>query len=219
LTWNWPPARTPVWWTSWPHQRIPTDLTAQVEMYRGLLAGRRMLILLDNARDADQVRPLLPGTADCLVLITSRNQLGGLGERVHPIGLDVLSLAEARQLLASRLGADRVAAASDAVDEIIARCARLPLALAIVAAAHDTVQLAALADELRRDHGTLGRFTGDDPRADVRAVFSWSYRTLGPSAARLFRLLGLHPGPIWRHPRRPAWPACRSTRPGRCSPS
>jgi DNA-binding SARP family transcriptional activator/tetratricopeptide (TPR) repeat protein len=181
-----------------PAQRIPTDLAAQAELYRGLLAGRRMLVLLDNARDADQVRPLLPGTADCLVLITSRNELGGLGGRVHPIGLDVLTDEEARQLLAGRLGADRLAAEPDAVDEIVARCARLPLALAIVAARaadQPDAPVAALAGELRQARGDLGPFAGDDPRTDVRAVFSWSYQALTGAAARLFRLLGLHPGP------------------------
>jgi DNA-binding SARP family transcriptional activator/tetratricopeptide (TPR) repeat protein len=179
-----------------PARRVPADLEGRAELYRGLLAGKRMLVVLDNAGDAEQVRPLLPAAPDCLVLITSRNRLPGLADDgAHQVILDVLSPAEARQLLASRLGADRVAADPDAVDEIIDRCARLPLALAIVAAAHDQVPLAALADELRRAHGTLGPFTGDDPRTDVRAVFSWSYRALSPAAARLFRLLGRHPGP------------------------
>jgi DNA-binding SARP family transcriptional activator/Flp pilus assembly protein TadD len=179
-----------------PTRRIPTDLAAQAELYRGLLAGKRMLVVLDNARDTDQVRPLLPGTSDCLVLITSRNRLPGLTDGgAHQIILDVLDPAEAEQLLASRLGADRVAADPEAAREIIARCARLPLALAIVAAAHEQVPLAALAGELRRAHGTLGPFAGDDPRTDVRGVFSWSYRALSPAAARLFRLLGRHPGP------------------------
>jgi DNA-binding SARP family transcriptional activator/tetratricopeptide (TPR) repeat protein len=183
-----------------PPARLPADLHEQAALYRGLLAGKRMLVVLDNARDADQVRPLLPGAPGCVVVVTSRHRLTSLvtAERAHPINLDLLSEAEARQLLVARLGAGRVAAEPDAVDDIITRCARLPLALAIVAAraaTHLRFPLAALAGELRQARGGLGPFTGEDPRTDVRAVFSWSYHALGPPAARLFRLLGLHPGP------------------------
>ncbi|HEU4425270.1 MAG TPA: BTAD domain-containing putative transcriptional regulator [Pilimelia sp.] len=183
-----------------PAQRIPTDLTAQVGLYRSLLAGRRMLVLLDNARDADHVRPLLPGNPGCLALVTSRNPLTGLvaTEGAHPLTLDLLTPDEARDLLTQRLGTDRTAGAPDAVDEIIARCARLPLALAIVAARAATnprLPLAALADELRNARTKLDALTTGDAITDVRAVFSYSYQQLGAGAARLFRLLGLHPGP------------------------
>jgi tetratricopeptide (TPR) repeat protein len=182
-----------------PPQRIPAGLDAQLDLYRSLLADKQILIVLDNARDTAQVRPLLPGASGCLALITSRNQLTGLiaTDGAHPIGLDLLSPAEARQLLAHRLGADRVAAESDAVEQIIAACARLPLALAVVAA-RAAVQphcaLAPLAGELA-DRRRLDALTGDDPHADLRAVFSWSNQALTPGAGRLFRLLGLHPGP------------------------
>jgi len=182
-------------------QRIPIGLDAQAGLYRSLLAGRRMLVVLDNARDAEQVRPLLPGGPGCLVLVTSRNRLAGLVavEGAHPLALDVLSVEEARQLLAARLGAERVAAEAPAVEDLVASCARLPLALAIVAAraaTHPRFGLAALAAELRRARGGLGALAGgDDPHCDLRAVFSWSYRTLAPQAATLFRLLGIHPGP------------------------
>jgi tetratricopeptide (TPR) repeat protein len=182
-------------------QRIPADPDAQVGLYRTLLAGKRMLIVLDNARDPDQVGPLLPGAPGCLVLVTSRNRLTGLVAAVgaHPIPLGLLTRDEARDLLARRLGIRRVAAEPDAVDEIITCCARLPLALAIIAANAATQpqrSLTAIAVDLHDAHDRLGVLsTGDTPTADLRAVFSWSYQTLTPDAARLFRLLGLHPGP------------------------
>jgi len=144
-----------------PAERIPASLAAQAGLYRSLLAGKRMLIVLDNARDAEQVRPLLPGAPGCLVLVTSRNRLTGLvaADGAHPLTLDLLSPAEAYHLLAQRLGADRLAAEPDAVDEIITRCARLPLALTIVAAraAYSSFRLATIAGGLRDAHGGPGR--------------------------------------------------------------
>jgi DNA-binding SARP family transcriptional activator/tetratricopeptide (TPR) repeat protein len=183
-----------------PSSQVPSDPAAQSALYRSLLADRPMLVMLDNARDADQVRPLLPRAPGCIVLITSRNQLTDLVEEedAHLLTLDTFSAEEGYDLLARRLGAGRVAAEPAAAEEIVVRCARLPLALSIVAAqaaSADSVPLAKLADELREVRGDLGRFTEDDPRTDVRAVFSWSYRTLSAPAARLFRLIGLHPGP------------------------
>jgi DNA-binding SARP family transcriptional activator/Tfp pilus assembly protein PilF len=181
-------------------RRMPSSVDAQIGRYRSLLADRRVLLLLDNARDAGQVRPLLPGAPGCLVLVTSRNRLAGLvaAEGAHPFTLDLLSAAEARELLAHRLGAARVAAEPEAVEEIIRGCARLPLALAIVAARAATspgITLTALADELRARPRDLDAFdVGEDVTANARAVFSWSYDALEPPAARLFRLLGLHPG-------------------------
>jgi DNA-binding SARP family transcriptional activator/tetratricopeptide (TPR) repeat protein len=178
--------------------RIPQGLDAQSGLYRSLLAGKRMLVMLDNARDAEQVRPLLPGSPGCLAIVTSRNQLSGLvAEGARPLSLDLLSTAEARDLLARRLSADRVDSEPGAVDEIIERCARLPLALAIAASRAATsprFPLAAIAAELRQANRALDPFDGDDLATDVRAVFSWSYRSLTAEAARLFRLLGLHPG-------------------------
>lgn len=183
-----------------PPERIPTHLPAQVGLYRSLLAGRRMLVLLDNARDVDQVRPLLPGSPSCLVVVTSRNGLTGLiaAEGGRPVPVDLLSTAEAWQLLARRLGADRLAVEPQAVDEMIERCARLPLALAVLAArgaAHPTFPLATLAAELREAPRLLDAFDSGDAGTDVQVVFSWSYRSLTPPGARLFRLLGCHPGP------------------------
>jgi tetratricopeptide (TPR) repeat protein len=183
-----------------PPQQIPVDLDAQAALYRSRLAGKRMLVVLDNARDTAQVRPLLPGAPTCLVLVTSRNQLTSLiaADGAYPITLDLLTDDEARQLLARRLGTDRVAAEPAAVGEIITRCAHLPLALALVAArAAVSPQrgLHTLAEELRDAGHRWQMLTGDDPTTDVQAVFSWSYQALTPDAARLFRLLGLHPGP------------------------
>lgn len=184
-------------------ERIPTGMDARTALYRSLLAGRRMLVVLDNARDAGQVRPLLPGTPECLVVVTSRNQLTPLlvAEGARPLNLDLLTVADAHELFTARLGAARVAAESDAVAEIIARCARLPLALAVVAAraaCQPQLRLADLARELRDAPDAawaLDTFHGGDPASDVRTVFSWSYRALSTDAARLFRLQGLHPGP------------------------
>jgi DNA-binding SARP family transcriptional activator/Tfp pilus assembly protein PilF len=183
-----------------PSERIPASLEAQVGLYRSLLADRRMLVLLDNAYDVEQARPLLPGSPGCLALVTSRNRLTGLviAEGAHPLSLDVLTTAEAHDLLASRVGADRAAAEADAVDEIIGRCGHLPLALAVVAARAATrpgFALRGFAAELRQARGSLQVFADGDPASDVRAVFSWSYQALKPEAARLFRLLGVHCGP------------------------
>ncbi len=182
-----------------PPRRIPASLEAQIGLYRSLLANRRVLVVLDNARDAEQVRPLLPGSPSCLVLLTSRDQLSGLiTEGAYPLTLDLLDAREARALLAGRLGADRLAAEPRAVDQIVQLCARLPLALAVVAAraaSHPQFGLAALAEELRAARGSLDPFAGADPATDPRAVFSWSYLQLSAGAGRLFRLLGLHTGP------------------------
>ena len=182
-----------------PPHRVPSDLDAQTALYRSLLAGKRMLVLLDNARDADQVRPLLPGSPGCLTLVTSRDGLTGLVAAVaaHSQTLDLMTADEAGGLLAARLGADRINAEPEAAAEIIARCARLPLALAVVAAlagSRGHPSLSVVAADLRESTPGLDTFTTGDPTTDARAVFSWSYRTLGPQAARLFRVLGLHPG-------------------------
>ncbi|MDT4988266.1 MAG: hypothetical protein QOI74_2360 [Micromonosporaceae bacterium] len=179
-------------------QRMPVSMQAQVGLYRSLLADKRVLVVLDNARDAAQVRPLLPGTAGCVVVVTSRSELASLAaEGAAPIVLDLLPTADARHVLARHLGASRVAAEPDAVDAIVASCARLPLALGIVAAraAYNRFSLASLAGELREARGGLDAFDGGDSATDMRAAFSWSYKQLDAPAARLFRLLGLHPGP------------------------
>jgi tetratricopeptide (TPR) repeat protein len=183
-----------------PAGRMPSGVDAQAGLYRSRLTGRRMLILLDNARTADQVRPLLPGAPGCLVLVTSRDQLTGLVATDHaqPVPLDLLDRAEARDLIRERLGAQRIGAEAVAVDAIIARCAGLPLALAVAAARAATrpaTSLAAVAAELESAGGGLTPFADRDPAVDVRAVLSCSYRLLTEPGARLFRLLSIYPGP------------------------
>ncbi len=183
-----------------PAKDIPARLDARVAMYRGLLAGRQVLIVLDNARDAEQVRPLLPGSAHCAVLVTSRDRLSGLvaAEGVAPMTLAPMSGEEARELLTRRIGKDRIVAEPGAADEIVTGCGHLPLALSVVAAravAHPAFPLAALARELRAARDGLDVFDDGDAGTDVRSVFSWSYRALSARAAGLFRLLGAHAGP------------------------
>jgi DNA-binding SARP family transcriptional activator/DNA-binding XRE family transcriptional regulator len=183
-----------------PVSRIPATLEAQIVLYRSMIAGRRMLIVLDNARDAEHARPLLPGSAGCLVIITSRSQLAGLVavEGAHLLNLELLSGAEARELLCRRLGPERVAAELDAASDLAKLCAGLPLALSIVAAraaARPSHPLAAFAVELSDDHALLDALDAGDARASVRAVFSWSLANLTGAAAQMFRLLGVHPGP------------------------
>ncbi|MEV4706183.1 BTAD domain-containing putative transcriptional regulator [Actinoplanes sp. NPDC049316] len=184
-----------------PDGRMPATTDARVGLYRSLLAGRRMLIVLDNARDSQQVRPLLPGTGHCTVVITSRDQLSGLvtAERARPLTLDVLTGEESRELLAAWLGAERIAGEPEAVAAVIEAAGRLPLALSIVAAriaAKPAFPLAAIAAELGPREARLDALAD----GDVRRVFSWSYRALSRPAARLFRLLGLHPGPDFTAP-------------------
>ncbi len=184
-----------------PPQQLPVGLAPQAALYRSLLADRRVLVVLDNARDAEQVRPLLPGSSGCLVVVTSRTRLTGLvaSEGAYPLTVDLLSHGAARELLSSRLGAARVASEPEAVDDIISACAGLPLALTIVAARAATnpqFALVTFTRELRHARGGLDLLAdGGDATIDVRAAFMCSYRTLSAAAARLFRLLGLHAGP------------------------
>jgi DNA-binding SARP family transcriptional activator len=181
-------------------ERIPAGVDARAALYRSLLADRRVLVVLDNAVDPDQVRSLLPGSPTCRVLVTSRNRMAGLVLRACavPVALGVPSDREAEALLAARLGARRTGAEPDAVRALVLGTACLPLALGIVAAralANPELSLRALAEELRDEHRRLDALTAGDPAADVRAVTSWSYRALTADAARLFRLLGRHRGP------------------------
>ncbi len=182
-----------------PAERIPAGTDAQAGLYRSLLAGRKMLILLDNARDATQVRPLLPGTAGCLVLVTSRSRLTGLAalDAAKPLTVNLLSEHEARDLLSRRLGSQRVSAEPEAVAELITLSARLPLALNIAAAraAEPGHPLAALVADLRDERGRLDILETGEPGSSLRALFSWSYQNLSQPGAWMFRLLSLNPGP------------------------
>jgi DNA-binding SARP family transcriptional activator len=171
---------------------LPADPAGLARRYRELLTGRRILILLDNCPDLTTVREMLPGTPGSIALMTSRAAGAATGETLR---LTLPSAGEARAGLALRLGADRITAEPGAVDEIIDHCGRLPLALALVAARIATMPetpLAEIAADLAAEPGQLATFgTGD---SDLDTAFSWSYRRLTPAAARLFRLLPLHPG-------------------------
>ncbi|GAA0794796.1 ATP-binding protein [Spirilliplanes yamanashiensis] len=182
-----------------PAGQVPDDVHEAAGLYRTLLTGRRMLVLLDNARNPDQVRPLLPGAPGCAVVVTSRDQLLGLLARdgAHGIGLDVLTGAEAHALLLAALGEARVRAEPEAVAGLVRACGRLPLALRIAAANLLGRPHLAVADYLHRLTGA-DRLSGleidGDPETAVRRAFELSYRALPAAARRTFRLLGLAPG-------------------------
>ena len=184
-----------------PTHRIPVGLAEQVGLYRSLVADRRILVVLDNARDSEQVRPLLPGGDAARVVITSRNRLLGLvaGEGARPLPLGTMAAGDADELLRRRLGSGRVEREPEAAAEIVARCGGLPLALALVAArvaAHPGVTLQELALELQDSVTPLDSMTtGQDQATDLRHVFSRSYATLSAQGQAMLRMLGLHPGP------------------------
>ncbi|HWG98144.1 MAG TPA: BTAD domain-containing putative transcriptional regulator [Pilimelia sp.] len=167
---------------------------------RSMLAGRRMLLVLDSAASVEQVRPLLPGTGDCVVLVTSRDSLAGLvaGHGAARLEVDLLPLHDAVSLF-TRLRAPAGGSEPDAAAALALRCARLPLALRIaaeLALVRGSGPLAGLVEELSDPHRRLELLSGgQDARTSVTAVFSWSYARLPDPAARMLRLLGLHPGP------------------------
>jgi hypothetical protein len=179
---------------------LPAELDAQAARYRDLVAGKRMLIVLDNARDVDHVTPLLPGCPTCTVLVTSRRHLVGLValQGAYMLDLDVLPESDAHDLLVRHLGASRLAAEPQAVAELLVICAGLPLAVRIVAARaehHPDFPLTVLAEELRDVSARLDGLEVGDLHANIRAVLSWSIGALSPHAARVFGLLGIAPGP------------------------
>jgi len=194
-----------------PASQIPADAPARCGLYRSVLAGQRVLIVLDNARDAAQVRPLLPGSGGCLVVVTSRSALAGLAvaEGARPLRLGPLAEEEGVRLLAARLGPERVAAEPGAVTELVARCGHLPLALAVMAAraaADPGLPLGVLAGQLAGAAGAETEAAGagpgrlevletGDPATSLRQLLSWSYGQLSPPAAGMFALLGVHCGP------------------------
>jgi tetratricopeptide (TPR) repeat protein len=193
-----------------PAEQIPADAQARSGLYRSLLAGRRVLIVLDNARNAAQVRPLLPGSPGCLVVVTSRSSLAGLvtAEGARPLRLAPMNEEDAARVLAARLGPDRLAAEPAAVTDLIARCVGLPLALAVMAAraaADPGLTLHELAGQLAGE-AHAGGAGGDgrvrlealetgDPATSLRELLSWSCRQLSAPAAAMFALLGVHCGP------------------------
>ena len=181
---------------------LPLGEAARAARYRSLLAGRRMLVVLDNAATEEQVRPLLPGSPSVMVVVTSRDTLPGLVARegAHRVDLDLLPAAEAVALLRALIG-DRVDADPVAAQALASLCARLPLALRVaaeLAAARPDRPLAELAAELASEGDRLKLLdAGGDPRSAVASVLSWSHRHLPPDATSTFGLLGLHPGQDW----------------------
>lgn len=183
-----------------PPPAVPTDRDAQVGLYRSLVATRRMVIVLDNARDAAQVVNLLPGGQTCTTLVTSRDRLSGLvsAHSAYPLALDILPEWDARGVLTERLGARRTADEAAATAEILRTCAGLPLALCIVSA-QATMQpqlpLSALAAELSAAETRLGALDHDETGASLRTALSCSYAVLTPRQVEAFETLGLNPGP------------------------
>ncbi|MFI5781203.1 ATP-binding protein [Nocardia sp. NPDC051570] len=179
--------------------RIPPGLDERSGLFRSVVHGRGILIVLDNAGDSRQVRPLLPGSAECAVLVTSRRRLTGLfvASSASAVTLSPLAPDDAHVLLRQVIGG-RAAAEPAAVATVACRCAFLPLALRIAAvriAAYPHRTIADLADDLAAEHERLDVLSaGDVTELEVRGVFSWSYQALSSDSARMFRLLGLHPG-------------------------
>lgn len=179
-------------------RRIPADPDAQIALYRSRIGEERRLLILDNARDADQIRPLLPGSPNVHTLVISRRRLVGLaashGARIIEVGS--FSRREEIAFLERHLGPKRLAADPGSAERILSACAGLPLALALAAARASTradSSLGVIAEGLETSR--LDALAGDEDSVDLRAVFSWSYRSLDPDTARLFDLLALIPGP------------------------
>ncbi|MFI9383864.1 BTAD domain-containing putative transcriptional regulator [Kutzneria sp. NPDC052558] len=189
-----------------PAEKIPRTTAERSVLLRSVVAGRRMLMVLDNAVSTDQVTPLLPANQSCVVLVTSRNRLDGLvatGDG-RQLTLGLFDEVDSAALLASYLSPERVDEEREAFDQLLALCAGLPLALSIVGArawCSPNLPLAQFVDELTDAHSRLDALdTGDDAASSVRAVFSWSYAALSPEAKSMFRRLGLHSGPdVSRH--------------------
>lgn len=185
---------------------IPETMEARTATYRSLTAGKRILVVLDNVGNVEQVRPLLPNSAESLVLVTSRKPLVGLAafDGAHLLHIDLPDMSSARALLRRRLerspnrSATEMVSGANVLEEIITLCGRLPLALAILGgrlSARPRLSLATVAAELRDGARTLAAFTGGSGVSDPRAAFAWSYRQLSPEAARLFRLFSVTASP------------------------
>ncbi|WP_042000011.1 tetratricopeptide repeat protein [Streptomyces sp. AcH 505] len=180
--------------------RMPVDLDGRVALYRSLAAGRRMLIVLDNARNTEQVAKLLPGSPTCTVVVTSRNHMPGLVARhgARPLALDVLDAQAARAIFAEHIGASRLEAEPEAAAELVALCGGLPLALSIVGARaliRSQLSLAALASEIRHAATRLAALDDTDGAASVPVVLSWSYAALQSEQSDAIELFALAPGP------------------------
>ncbi|MEU7828602.1 MULTISPECIES: tetratricopeptide repeat protein [unclassified Nonomuraea] len=183
-----------------PKEGIPETLAERSSLFRSLVSGRRMLVVLDNAADTATVRPLLPASNGCFALITSRSSLSGLVTRegAARVTLEVLSSPDAVALLGQVIGVARVAAEPQAAVRVAELCGYLPLALRVVAERaldRPELGLTELVAELEEEQHRLDSLaSSEDELSDVRAAFSWSYRALSVEMQRAFRLLGLHPG-------------------------
>ncbi|MER5427082.1 AfsR/SARP family transcriptional regulator [Streptosporangium roseum] len=181
-------------------ESIPQDMEEKTSLYRSIISEKRLLLILDNAKDPEQVRSLLPGSSSCKVLITSRDSLRGLAAThdVHTIRLDILADEEAQTLMIALLGEERVANDVYAVAEITRLCGRLPLAIRIASAqlvSQPSLTTREFADRLRNGNRLIDLEFAEDPQTGVRAAFELSYQNLIPAVRRIFRLMGLHPGP------------------------
>jgi DNA-binding SARP family transcriptional activator/tetratricopeptide (TPR) repeat protein len=178
---------------------IPVDQDERAALYRSVLAGRRMLMVFDDAMDAEQIEPLLPGRSGCQVVVTSRSRLVGLTSRygATELALGVLTQAESFDLLRQVLGDQRVAGEPEAAAAIAQLCDHLPLALRVAAERMATQRGCTLGDvaaELAVEHRRLATLSMQDGSAAVRATYLGSYRALNAAAAQAFRRLSLHPG-------------------------
>ena len=181
-------------------EKVPATLGERSALFRSLTVDKRLLILLDNAESADQIRPLLPGSPGCLVLITSRHDLSGLVARegARRLHVNPLTMQEGEAMVSSIVGSERTTQESSSVTEICRLCGGLPLALRLVAERVERLQSARLSDFVQELRDTRDRLNlmkvPHDPRANVGTVFSWSYAALSPEPARIFRLISLNPG-------------------------
>ncbi|GAA3285239.1 AfsR/SARP family transcriptional regulator [Nesterenkonia halobia] len=182
-----------------PGEDLPSAEEALAARWRTLTTGQELLIVLDNARDSDQVRMLMPAESRCMILVTSRSSMNGLlaAGYATALPLEPVGPRDAARLLAARIGCSRVDREPEAAERLILGCSGLPLAVALAAAriaGQPQLPLESLLEEADAVPGALDIFSGDVEGADLRTVFSWSWRALSPAAARCFRLLGLHPG-------------------------
>ena len=184
-----------------PAEKIPVDVSNRAALYRTLVDRRRILIVLDNAAAPKQVRPLLPGSPTCVVVVTSRSRLNGLTIRdgANLLTLDLLPPEQALALLVRIIRQERVDTAPESARELVRLCAQLPLAIRIAGeriTARPDATLAELVEELTDERNRIEAFSDEEDDATaIRAVFSWSYKALSPQGSRMFRLLGLHAGP------------------------
>ncbi|WP_439951549.1 BTAD domain-containing putative transcriptional regulator [Planomonospora sphaerica] len=180
--------------------QVPHGLDEKASLYRSLMADKRILVVLDNAAKPDQVRPLIPGLSLCRVVVTSRDLLRGLSvtHDVHTLALDVLSADEAEALLVAILGEKRTRDESAAVTTLASLCGHLPLALRLAAAhlaGQPGLSVADFATRLAEENALTALDIEDDPYVGIRAAFETSYRNLPEAPRKVFRFMGLHPGP------------------------